>query len=160
MGATGWLRGRGETVENAAIREAKEETNLDVELESLVGVYSDPDRDPRGHNVSVTFLARTTSGEPEAATDADEVSVLDPSEAELAFERRGEDRSSRKPHRPRRSGAKLTGVTIEIMLRAWFKVTSLRLYKGVGLVVEGTAISKNLGKRKTSQFDCLHVTWS
>lgn len=62
--------------------------------------------------------------------------------------------------RPRRSGAKLTGVTIEIMLRAWFKVTALRLYKGVGLAVEGIAISKNLGKRKTSQFDCLHVTWS
>lgn len=59
-----------------------------------------------------------------------------------------------------RAAAELTGVTIEMMLRAWFKVTSLRLYKGVGLVVEGTAISKNLGKRKTSQFDCLHVTWS
>ncbi len=78
----------GETVENAAVREAKEETNLDVELESLVGVYSDPDRDPRGHNVSVTFLARITDGDPQAATDADEVSILDPSEVELAFDHR------------------------------------------------------------------------
>lgn len=78
----------GETVENAAIREAKEETNLDVELERLVGVYSDPDRDPRGHNVSVTFLARVTGGEPEAATDADEVDVLNPSDVELAFDHR------------------------------------------------------------------------
>lgn len=78
----------GETVENAAVREAKEETNLDVELERLVGVYSEPDRDPRGHNVSVTFLARVTGGDPEAATDADEVSVLDPSEVELAFDHR------------------------------------------------------------------------
>ena len=78
----------GETVENAAVREAKEETNLDVELERLVGVYSEPDRDPRGHNVSVTFLARVTGGEPEAATDADEVEVLDPSEVELAFDHR------------------------------------------------------------------------
>lgn len=78
----------GETVENAAVREAKEETNLDVELERLVGVYSDPDRDPRGHNVSVTFLARVTGGDAEAATDADEVSVLDPSEVELAFDHR------------------------------------------------------------------------
>lgn len=78
----------GETVENAAVREAKEETNLDVELERLVGVYSDPDRDPRGHNVSVTFLARITGGNAEAATDADEVAVLDPSSVELAFDHR------------------------------------------------------------------------
>lgn len=78
----------GETAENAAVREAKEETNLDVELERLVGVYSEPDRDPRGHNVSVTFLARVTGGDPEAATDADEVSVFDPSEVELAFDHR------------------------------------------------------------------------
>lgn len=78
----------GETVENAAVREAKEETNLDVELERLVGVYSDPHRDPRGHNVSVTFLARITGGNAEAATDADEVAVLDPSSVELAFDHR------------------------------------------------------------------------
>lgn len=78
----------GETVENAAVREAKEETNLDVELKSLVGVYSEPDRDPRGHNVSVTFLADTTGGDPEAATDADEVAVMNPWEVELAFDHR------------------------------------------------------------------------
>lgn len=78
----------GETVESAAVREAKEETNLDVELERLVGVYSEPDRDPRGHNISVAFLARVVGGEPEAATDADEVSVRDPSRTELAFDHR------------------------------------------------------------------------
>ena len=78
----------GETLENAAVREAKEETNLDVELERLVGVYSEPDRDPRGHNVSIAFLARVTGGDPEAATDADEVAILDPSEVELAFDHR------------------------------------------------------------------------
>ena len=78
----------GETVENAAVREAKEETSLDVELGSLVGVYSKPDRDPRGHNVSVAFLAGATGGNPGAATDADEVAVLNPWEVELAFDHR------------------------------------------------------------------------
>lgn len=48
----------GERVEAAAIREAREETGLEIELLGLVGVYSDPARDPRGHVVSVAFLAR------------------------------------------------------------------------------------------------------
>ena len=47
----------GESVESALIREAKEETSLDVEPYKLVGVYSQPDRDPRGHFVSVCFIA-------------------------------------------------------------------------------------------------------
>jgi len=76
----------GETVENAAIREAEEETGLKVEIERLVGVYSDPDRDPRGHNVSCAFLAHAREGELSAATDAAETSFLDPSEVELAFD--------------------------------------------------------------------------
>lgn len=46
----------GEQVEHAAIREMKEETSLDVELEGLLGVYSHPDRDPRQHNLSVVFV--------------------------------------------------------------------------------------------------------
>lgn len=53
----------GEMVEAAATREAAEETGLAVELARLVGVYSDPDRDPRGHNVSVAFLARVGGGD-------------------------------------------------------------------------------------------------
>ncbi len=76
----------GETLEAAAAREAEEETGLEVEVVRLVGVYSDPDRDPRGHNVSVAFLASVQGGEPSAATDAAEVSFLDPSEVELAFD--------------------------------------------------------------------------
>ena len=76
----------GETVEEAAAREAAEETGLAVEIARLVGVYSDPERDPRGHNVSVAFLARVLSGDLAAATDASEVSVLDPSAVELAFD--------------------------------------------------------------------------
>ena len=78
----------GETVEAAATREAAEETGLAVELARLVGVYSDPERDPRGHNVSVAFLARVVGGDLVAATDAAEVAVLDPDSVELAFDHR------------------------------------------------------------------------
>ena len=48
----------GETVEAAAVREACEETGLVIELQGLVGIYSNPARDPRGHVVSAAFLAR------------------------------------------------------------------------------------------------------
>jgi len=60
----------GETVESAAIREAKEETGLDIELQKLVGVYSKPGRDPRGHVISTCFLAIKKGGTMKAATDA------------------------------------------------------------------------------------------
>ena len=76
----------GETVEEAADREAAEETGLAVEVARLVGVYSDPERDPRGHNVSVAFLVRVLGGDLAAASDAAEVAVLDPSSVELAFD--------------------------------------------------------------------------
>ncbi len=78
----------GETVEEAAAREAAEETGLAVEVARLIGVYSEPERDPRGHNVSVAFVVRVLSGELAAATDASEVSVLNPSSVELAFDHR------------------------------------------------------------------------
>jgi 8-oxo-dGTP diphosphatase len=76
----------GETVHEAAVREAAEETGLAVEISRLVGVYSEPDRDPRGHNVSVAFLARVLGGQMQAASDAAEVEVLDPDTVELAFD--------------------------------------------------------------------------
>ena len=76
----------GETLEEAAVREAEEETGLEVEIVRLVGVYSDPDRDPRGHNVSCAYLARTQGGELSAATDAAEAAFLDPSTVDLAFD--------------------------------------------------------------------------
>ncbi len=59
----------GETVEDAAIREAKEETSLEVKLVKLLGVYSDPCRDTRMHTVSVVYIA-TAKGTPRAADDA------------------------------------------------------------------------------------------
>ncbi|MBZ2164961.1 NUDIX hydrolase [Methanobacterium spitsbergense] len=78
-----------ETVESAAIRETKEETGLDVTLGDIVGVYSNPERDPRGHIISICFLGKKIGGKLVADTDAaevkyfclDEVSTID-----LAFD--------------------------------------------------------------------------
>ena len=58
-----------EWIADAAVREAKEETGLDVELVELFHVYSDPKRDPRQHTVSTVFIARA-SGTPVGADDA------------------------------------------------------------------------------------------
>jgi 8-oxo-dGTP diphosphatase len=66
----------GEKVESAAVREAWEETGLRVRLRGLLGVYSDPKRDPRGHVVSVCFLAHRVGGRLKAASDADEVRIF------------------------------------------------------------------------------------
>lgn len=60
----------GETVEAACRRELKEETGIDVRDLKLVGVYSDPKRDPRGHTCSVAYLAKVDSAEPSAGDDA------------------------------------------------------------------------------------------
>jgi len=76
----------GETVEHAACREAREETGLEVKLGELLGVYSDPARDPRGHTVAIVFIA-TARGEPVAGDDAAGILVTDPaSTPELAFD--------------------------------------------------------------------------
>jgi len=61
----------GESVENALIREMQEETNLDVEIVKLLGIYSDPKRDPRFHTASAVFIAKA-QGEPCAGDDAKE----------------------------------------------------------------------------------------
>lgn len=81
----------GETVSTAAIREALEETCLNVDLDVLLGCYSDPARDTRGHTVSLVYIAHAT-GEPKAADDAANVLLLNPcdhaelSKVELAFD--------------------------------------------------------------------------
>jgi 8-oxo-dGTP diphosphatase len=67
----------GETVEQAAIREAKEETSLDVELRALLGVYSRPERDPRGQTITIVYVGRGR-GEPVAADDAKSLALFDP----------------------------------------------------------------------------------
>lgn len=67
----------GESVEQAAVREAREETGLNVALIALLGCYSDPDRDPRGHTVTLVYVAQAT-GEPRAQDDARDLAVFDP----------------------------------------------------------------------------------
>lgn len=64
----------GETVENAVIREMKEETTLDITIESLLGVYSDPARDARFHTASIVYICKAY-GTPIADDDAKEVYV-------------------------------------------------------------------------------------
>ncbi|MGB9936423.1 MAG: NUDIX domain-containing protein [Methanobacterium sp.] len=79
----------GETVENATIREVKEETGLEIELKGIVGVYSDPQRDPRGHTVTICYLANCIGGELNADTDASDVQCIlkeDIKDIKLAFD--------------------------------------------------------------------------
>jgi 8-oxo-dGTP diphosphatase len=59
----------GERIETAAVREAKEEVCLDVRLLALLGIYSDPSRDHRGHTVTACYVA-DANGQPKAADDA------------------------------------------------------------------------------------------
>ncbi len=79
----------GETLEQAAVREAKEETALDIELVRQFHAYSDPERDPRGHTITMVFVA-TAEGVPTARDDARAVAVLSPEEVRLplAFDHR------------------------------------------------------------------------
>ncbi|CDG66001.1 MAG: 8-oxo-dGTP diphosphatase [Methanobacterium sp.] len=79
----------GETVEDAVIREVKEETGVTINIDELLGVYSDPERDPRGHTITVCYLATKEEGKLEADTDASEVACFTVEEAmgmQLAFD--------------------------------------------------------------------------
>jgi 8-oxo-dGTP diphosphatase len=67
----------GETVEQAAVREAQEETGLEVQLMSLLGIYSRPDRDPRGQTIGVVYVG-SASGEPRGQDDAREARLFLP----------------------------------------------------------------------------------
>ncbi len=77
----------GESLEDAARREAREETNLEVELLGQFHTYSDPRRDPRQHNISTVFVARA-DGTPQAADDARSLAIFRPESlpTELAFD--------------------------------------------------------------------------
>jgi 8-oxo-dGTP diphosphatase len=67
----------GEATEPAAIREAQEEIGLAVTLIDLLGVYSDPDRDPRSHTMSAVYIA-TATGNPQAGDDAKTIQLFAP----------------------------------------------------------------------------------
>lgn len=77
----------GEPVEAAAVREALEETSLQVELRALLGIYSRPDRDPRGHTVTAVYIG-TSQGTPKADDDAKSIGVFQPDRlpSPLAFD--------------------------------------------------------------------------
>jgi 8-oxo-dGTP diphosphatase len=78
-----------ESVEDAAVREAKEETCLDVKLVRQFHTYSDPSRDPRGHTIALVFIA-TAIGTPVGADDAAEARIYTKSDLpdQLAFDHR------------------------------------------------------------------------
>ncbi|QOP40903.1 NUDIX domain-containing protein [Sulfurimonas marina] len=72
----------GETVEEAVVREMKEEISLDVEIDKLLGVYSDPARDKRFHTVSIVFVCKAY-GIPQGADDAKEAHIYKLDELQL-----------------------------------------------------------------------------
>lgn len=79
----------GEPAELAAVREALEETGMQIEITDILGVYSDPTRDPRDHIQSTVFIARPLTGEPKGGDDAAEAKwfkLQDLAPGDLAFD--------------------------------------------------------------------------
>ena len=102
-----------ETTEACCAREAEEETGLKVKVTELRGVYSRPDRDPRGHNVTVLYAARPVRGDARGGDDAAEARWFTEAQArlqsfafdhrEIVLEQLARDRRSRRGGRtPRR----------------------------------------------------------
>jgi len=63
----------GETTEEAVIREIHEETGIRTTIQKILGVYSDPKRDPRGHTISIVYLLKIVRGHPQAGSDANDI---------------------------------------------------------------------------------------
>jgi ADP-ribose pyrophosphatase YjhB (NUDIX family) len=79
----------GESLEKSAVREAKEETSLDVKILKQFHTYSDPKRDPRHHSISTVYIAKA-KGIPKAKDDALEIGIFNESNLpdEIAFDHR------------------------------------------------------------------------
>jgi 8-oxo-dGTP diphosphatase len=79
----------GETLEAAAKREVQEETGIAIDLGAILGAYSDPERDPRGHTVSVVFVGKMIGGQLQGGDDAADArwhNMNDLREEQLAFD--------------------------------------------------------------------------
>jgi 8-oxo-dGTP diphosphatase len=77
----------GETTQQAVVREVREETGLDTRVVHLVGVFSNPGRDPRGHVVSIAYALEVIGGHLRAGTDAAKIALIDPDAAPpMAFD--------------------------------------------------------------------------
>jgi 8-oxo-dGTP diphosphatase len=67
----------GEKVEETVVREVLEETGLKTKIIELIGVYSDPNRDPRGHTITVTYLLDVIGGELNSGDDASDAKFFE-----------------------------------------------------------------------------------
>ncbi|MGC8700702.1 MAG: NUDIX domain-containing protein [Thermoplasmata archaeon] len=77
----------GETVEEAITREIREEISIEIRILSIVGIYSSPDRDPRGHTISIAYLIEKIEGTPKAGDDASEIRLFNLNKLpDLAFD--------------------------------------------------------------------------
>lgn len=77
----------GEKVEDTVAREVYEETGLSTKIRDLIGIYSDPNRDPRGHTVTVVYLLDIQNGELKGGDDALDAKFFDLNDLpELSFD--------------------------------------------------------------------------
>ena len=77
----------GETTVEAVVREVREETGLETQVIRLVGVFSDPGRDPRGHTITLAYALEAIGGRLKAGSDAAAIVLVDPDDPpRMAFD--------------------------------------------------------------------------